>query len=399
MTKRDPLVVPPAKDVQERRTGVCLNMIVKDEAPVMERLLASVQGVVDFFVIVDTGSSDGTPELIQRLAGDLGLPGEIHFRPWVNFGYNRQEALELALAADRGDWLLFIDADEEWVCPKPELFLRLEPGVTYLVEKHHGEIRYTLPTLVDVRQNRWGWRGPVHEYLEHLEGPGRTQRCTEAWILYRLGQGGRSRNVNPRDKFLRDAALLEEALRREPDNARYRFYLAQSYRDAGDRQQALRHYDLRSRMAGWDQESYIAQCEKVRLAILLGTGREWIIPELIKAYRMRPSRAEALWMLAGYCRSRGLHEDAYRVARLGMKIPRTQDWLFVNHAVYQWRLRHEFVLCALAACHFQDAIRELETLRKEASLPPEKREEMQKLLQAAQLAVGEHQILQTLFKR
>ncbi|MEZ5591436.1 MAG: glycosyltransferase family 2 protein [Gammaproteobacteria bacterium] len=72
--------------------------------------------MIDYFVIVDTGSSDGTPQRIQQIMEAFGIPGEIHFRDWVNFGHNRQQALELAVAAGRGDWLLFIDADEELAC-------------------------------------------------------------------------------------------------------------------------------------------------------------------------------------------------------------------------------------------------------------------------------------------
>ena len=55
-------------DRPEPKSGICLNMIVKDEAPVIERLLVSVQSVIDYFVIVDTGSQDGTPDLIISIA-------------------------------------------------------------------------------------------------------------------------------------------------------------------------------------------------------------------------------------------------------------------------------------------------------------------------------------------
>src|ERR1044072_2443758 len=88
--------------------SVCLNMIVKNEAPVIGRCLASVRSLIDRWVIVDTGSRDGTQALIgEALAG---IPGELHERPWRDFGHNRTEALRLAERAD--DYLLFIDADE-----------------------------------------------------------------------------------------------------------------------------------------------------------------------------------------------------------------------------------------------------------------------------------------------
>ena len=95
--------------IRERRAGVwwcmptptiCLNMIIKDEAPVIRRCLESVKPFIDRWVIVDTGSTDNTRELVREIMA--GLPGELHERPWKNFGHNRNEAL--SLAARSGDY-------------------------------------------------------------------------------------------------------------------------------------------------------------------------------------------------------------------------------------------------------------------------------------------------------
>src|SRR5829696_5038481 len=100
---------------------ICLNMIVKDEAPVMARCLASVLPFVDTWVIVDTGSSDGTQAIVRELGG--AKPGQLHERPWTSFSHNRNEALELARG--KADYTFFIDADETLHRPpsfeRPEL--------------------------------------------------------------------------------------------------------------------------------------------------------------------------------------------------------------------------------------------------------------------------------------
>ena len=79
---------------------VCLNMIVKNEASVIRRCLASVRPIIDHWVIVDTGSTDGTQSIIREYLRDV--PGELHERPWRDFASNRSEALQLA--RDRADY-------------------------------------------------------------------------------------------------------------------------------------------------------------------------------------------------------------------------------------------------------------------------------------------------------
>src|SRR5579885_182690 len=90
---------------------ICLNMIVKNESHVIKRCLSSVNPIIDYWVIVDTGSADGTQTLIREFMKDI--PGELYERPWVNFGHNRNEAL--ALARGKAEYILFIDADDRLV--------------------------------------------------------------------------------------------------------------------------------------------------------------------------------------------------------------------------------------------------------------------------------------------
>src|SRR5262245_1412383 len=87
---------------------ICLNMIVKNEARTIERCLASVRAFIDAWVIVDTGSTDGTPDAVRQALADL--PGALFERQWRDFGSNRSEAIELARG--RADYLLVVDADE-----------------------------------------------------------------------------------------------------------------------------------------------------------------------------------------------------------------------------------------------------------------------------------------------
>src|SRR5262249_32717808 len=78
-----------------QRPTICLNMIVRDEAHIVSEALRSVMPYLDTWVIVDTGSTDGTQDLIREIFAAERLRGELYERPWRDFGTNRTEALQL----------------------------------------------------------------------------------------------------------------------------------------------------------------------------------------------------------------------------------------------------------------------------------------------------------------
>ena len=120
-------------------------MIVKNEAHIIQRCLDSVRPFIDHWLIVDTGSTDGTQQLIRQHLRDL--PGELFERPWKNFGHNRTEALELARG--RADYLFVIDADEVLQLPADYRRPPLQ-AEAYALDVHFGGINYGRVCLLQV---------------------------------------------------------------------------------------------------------------------------------------------------------------------------------------------------------------------------------------------------------
>ncbi|MGZ8195636.1 MAG: glycosyltransferase family 2 protein [Methylosarcina sp.] len=342
---------------------ICLNMIVKNETPVLGRLFASIKDIISYYVIVDTGSTDGTPEFIGRWMNEAGIPGEVHNHQWVNFGHNRNQALDYAYRCGQADWVLLIDADEELVYSDPMFYRNLEPGMTYTLEKNYGELSYTVTNLIDIRETRWQWQGVVHEYLHHLSGKGEKKHLPEVRILVRAGEGARSRGISAEEKFLKDARLLEAELKNHPDDCRSRFYLAQSYNDAGYLQEAYKNYLIRSAMPGWDEETFVAQYRAGKLSIRLDKPFSEVLATLLKAFEMRPSRgAEPLHELAFHCRNKGWFWQAYMFAKTGAEIAYPTDILFVEKEIYQWRIHDELAVAAYWTGHYEESMRASEKI-------------------------------------
>lgn len=321
-------------------------MIVKNEVKVLPRLFRSLQDYIDYYVIVDTGSTDRTIALIQEEMAERGIEGEVHERDWVNFGVNRQQALELAVAAGKCEWLLFIDADEELGVSDPEFFHNLEKGTSYNIEKHHGSRRYGVPHLINVRSSSWRWEGPVHNYIKQLSGPRERPLRKDIWIVYHSGEGAKSQGVTSEQKYLRDAKLLEQHLKEHPNDPRSQFYLAQSYRDAGHLRRAYEAYRKRAATRGWEEENFVAQLNVGALAVQLEEPEEVVLRELLAAYNLRPTRAEPLWELARYFRNKKMYGKAYVFAKVGGQMPKPEDILFLSQDVYDWRLLDELGVAA-----------------------------------------------------
>jgi tetratricopeptide (TPR) repeat protein len=318
---------------------VCLNMIIKNEAHVIRRCLQSVLPFIDRWVIVDTGSTDGS----QGLVGELmrSKPGELHERPWKSFGHNRNEALQLA--APGSDYLFFIDADETLMLPpgqerSPELQPLTADG--YHLSCKYGGTTYARCALVSARLP-CRWEGVVHEFLA-CDAAFRLQTLAGPQILV-SHDGARSRDPNT---YLADAALLEEALVDNPTNARNTFYLAQSYRDAGQLEKSRDVYRRRASMKGWEEEGWYALYQVALLEERLGFDPALVAFSYLLAYQRRPARAEPLVRLARFHRLRKEFELALLYARRAAALPRPPDLLFVDDATYAWSALDELAVAA-----------------------------------------------------
>jgi len=314
-------------------------MIVRDEAHVVERCLDSVRPLITRWCIVDTGSTDDTPALIQQKLS--GLPGKLYHRAWVDFGHNRSEALHLARG--QGDWLLLIDADEELVIDDGFVLPgRRDIQAWQIRQRPGGGNEFYLPRLLRA-DHPWHFEGVLHEYLAS-EAPFE-QAVIEG--LSQVGHFDSARNRRPaREKYLDDARTLAAALEQQPDNARYQFYLAQSLRDAGEHDKALSAYRRRAAMGGWEEEVYCALFETARALEHTGAAHEAIVGAYLAAWNERPQRAEPLVELARIHRQRGQHAAAHLFAARAASLPRPDDILFVDAGTYQWRARDELALAS-----------------------------------------------------
>lgn len=316
-----------------------LNMIVRNEANIIERCLNSVKDHIDYWTIIDTGSTDNTKELIISFFEKHKIDGQLFQREWINFGLNRTEALKLA--KEKTDYILLIDADMQLVVHNSDW--KNQINYDKCMVKQKSGISYYNTRLVNGKMDFY-YVGVTHEYLACSEN--HTDGKLDFISMDDYADGG-TRN----EKYKRDIKLLLQGIKDEPNNSRYRYYLANSYKDSGQNEKAIKWYKLRIEMGGWDEEVWNS---------LLKMGRcyqsinDWpnALDSYLKAYNYRKSRMEPLYEIAKYYRENNMPVLGYHFSMIGLKIPYPiNDVLFIEDSIYEYLMKYELSICT---CYVND---------------------------------------------
>ena len=338
---------------------ICLNMVVKDESRLIQRCLESVKPLIDSWVIVDVGSSDGTQEIVRNLLKDI--PGELYERPWRNFGENRTEALELAIG--RGDYLLFMNASEA---------LKVESGFTwplltkdlYYLWQGTEDFSYLKPQLVKATLPL-KWVGVAHEYLDCA-----TSYSSEILQSVRSLAAEEGTYSDPR-RIWKNVRLLEDGLKKEPTNTRYAFYLAESYRDVGEKGKALECYQKRIKMGGWEEEVFWSLLQVAFLLQGLDLPLNMVIEGYQQAHHFRPHRAEPVYYLSEIYNKQGRYREAYELLRahsLALK-PAQKDSLFNQDWIEKYGLLFQLSISSYYVGKYQESLDSCNRLLTMEDLP------------------------------
>jgi glycosyltransferase involved in cell wall biosynthesis/Flp pilus assembly protein TadD len=218
-------------------------MIVKNEAKNLRRCLKSVKGAVDEIIVVDTGSTDATVGIALACGAKVS-----HF-PWNgNFSDARNASLEPA----GGDWILFLDADEELAGRESREGLRRAVEeesvegyfitiINYLGEEGRIEPHREMVFRLFRNRSEYRFRGAIHE---QVAGPIR-EKNTGA--VFRLAPGVLinhygylDSNVDGGDKINRNLEIIVKEMERAPENRELRFYLGLELYRAGRYPEAAR---------------------------------------------------------------------------------------------------------------------------------------------------------------
>jgi glycosyltransferase involved in cell wall biosynthesis len=326
----DSMVDSPLPPSEKR---VMLMTMIKNETRIIKRLIESTLPIVDAVCVCDTGSTDNTVEVLTEYFKDFKIPAKVFNGPehiFKNFGYNRSQSFLAAVAYCKelgwdpeNTYALALDADMQLVVQPGFKKAELTSAGYKMIQKS-GHLEYYNSRFMKLG-HPWSCVGVTHEYWD---GANTDTLTMDKIYISDVGDGGCKA-----DKFERDVRLLEEGLKESPNNPRYLFYLAQSYKDSNNHDKAIEYYKRRVDAGGWYEEIWYAM---YMLMKLYAEKKDWAQMEMwgMKAYEYRKERSENLLYLVRFFKDRRQYFKAWHYWQLGSVIKKPDDLLFIETDCY-----------------------------------------------------------------
>ena len=330
--------------IEREMPKLCLNMIVKNESKIITRLFDSLSGIIDTYCICDTGSTDNTVQLINEYFLARGIPGSVIVEPFKNFEYNRTFALQACEKNPDIDYVLLMDADMVLV-KGPEFNVEKFKAQLETADVFHlfqGSDRFSYKNVRIVKNNMGiKYWGVTHEVISTPDGTKYDQVERSTLFIDDIGDGGAKA-----DKFERDIRLLTQGLVEKPNNDRYTFYLANSYRDNDQKEKAIEMYKKRIAIGGWFDEVWHSYYSIGRCYSWLGQPHSAIAYWML-AYDYFPKRLENIYEIIHYYRNESKHKLAYEFYKMAQKqlegVDKSKiDYLFLQNDVYDYKIDYEY---------------------------------------------------------
>lgn len=295
---------------RDSKSNVTLCMIVKNEQKSIEKCLESVRGAVSEIIVVDTGSTDDTVSAARSCGARV-----MEYRWDDDFSKARNESIKYASS----DWILFLDADEH-LDKSSFLFLKNlqkieEPRAYYVkiinISENSCEDQTSEHYSLRLFNNGMGFKftGCIHEQLKLTDKDLKYSRLMSNIIINHTGY---SRSVmEDRNKNIRNYALLEKAIRNDPDNPFNLYNMGIYYYANKKYKEAVETFDIMIKKLGGKIVPYLPFAYSFKSSSLVSIKRYM---EAVKcageALKIAPNLKDALYNLANAQFNLGEYENA-----------------------------------------------------------------------------------------
>lgn len=333
---------------QEKTINLSVCIMVKDEEEGILTTLESVKQVATDIVILDTGSTDNTVEVITDWCKKNVIQLHLKCEPFVDFSTTRNVLLDFAdIISPDSEYQLLLDSRDE-LRGFEEFYTMLkyfkgvpDSGAFLLHQKwYFGSINdYYNVRLIRPRHN-WRYKQVVHEYLDREDGPKDKTKVidTNVYIYQdRTKDKGKSNK-----RYIRDKELLLNAHQKNPSESRTVFYLAQTCLCLNDHEATYEWYLKRTKLTGFYEETFHSYMRAANSAVVLNKPWNHCMELYLEAFNsFNMNRAEPLIKIASHYQK----IKQWRLAHMFIKEACTLEYpshhtLFIDSNAYNYQRWH-----------------------------------------------------------
>lgn len=357
---------------------IALLMMLKNEEKRLPITLASVLSYIDLIIVYDTGSTDSTIDILTFFSRRHNIPMFLKKGVFEDFSTSRNVSLTYAdevCDRDPFDYILLFDCNDElkngdslrrFALQHRDDDLSDPLNTAWLMKQtwYAGcDSSYFNVRLIRPRQ-QWFFKGVVHEFIEKLNAQCYVTNQVPDCVLY---QDRTLDDDKSGKRFFRDKVLLLEEYRKTPSDPRTVFYLAQTYSCLDMLQEAYFFYEIRTRMTGFQEETFHSY---LRMGMIVGKLfpqrnnlpaveiKDMTVPIniswdtaaacFLNAFEVC-QRVEPLIYLIEHYRHKEEYLMAYTFAKLAISLPATECILFVESDMYEYSRWHLMGIVAFYA--------------------------------------------------
>ena len=352
-----------------------LNTIVKNESHCIIKMLESAIKISDAIVIADTGSTDGTQDLIRKFGEENNIPTYVFERPFDDFEKSRNFGMQKArdvvneLGWDSNDcWTWWCDADETIVVDSKFDKNQFKNDL-YMINTYIGQMKYTRNTFARVSKP-FRFYGPVHEFIICDDKNITSGLAVDIHVDVKMIGASWQGDISA--KYKSHAFVLEKYIDNDRTDPRWIFYTAQSYHDSASvkdnkeeneerLRRSLKYYKERTqRTDGYVVEIYYSQFRVGTIMKVLEEPWNLTHQECLKAYSMDPLRGESIKTIIDYYLQMGEWHMAYLYTKFAKenfhgKNPYPKRLLFVDEALYNWKFMEAHAAASYYTGRFEEA--------------------------------------------
>jgi glycosyltransferase involved in cell wall biosynthesis len=337
-------------------------MIVKNSGEVLRKCLKSIKPHIDHWTILDTGSTDQTPDIIKQELN--GVPGQLFHEPFVDFSTSRNRAFELSPKTCKymivldDSYVLHGGSDLRECLPlfnEPLYSLKIGTMTENKLDQYYFSSRLVKSSLVP---HTLYYKGRVHEAIYHSHI---LIDDKHIFINDIKDSNHAIRSSNRLQKDI-DHLLLEE--KDDPTNPRTYYYLIRYYVITKEYPLALQYCDKLSSLKNLDREyQFCVAYEKPSIQFEIDNDTARLKRSMIKAHKKFPERSETMYKVAVLLYNEGQYSDvAYITERLLKIKPPTVIITIMDTSIYDYYIPYLHVDTHFKLGQFEKAIPLLRTM-------------------------------------